>query len=111
MVLRRRLLELRVLLLTSLIGRLAEECWTKLFVAQILAVLFLCVFLWHRPYKKASHNMMQALAMLAPILSLGWAFAGGWQEAEGHAEEEDSAYDGWCVSSSSPEFFLLLCDR
>ena len=31
--------------------------------------------------KRTRHNIMQALALLAPILSLGWAFA-GWRDPD-----------------------------
>ena len=27
----------------------------------------------------------------------GWALAGGWEEAEGSTEEEDSEHDGWAM--------------
>ena len=119
----------RVNILTSLIGVLSKSCWMKLFSAQIVATVFLCIFLYCRPCtfyqiaitldsdlvvltlacvlffycadRRSSHNLMQGLAMVAPVMSMGWGLAGGWEavevdggSAEAHSDKEESAYDG-----------------
>ena len=44
---------------------------------------------------------MQGLAMVAPVMSMGWGLAGGWEavevdggSADAHSDKKESAYDG-----------------
>ena len=47
----------RVLLLTSCVGLIARHsCHAKILTAQLIASAFLVLFLWARPYRRASHR-------------------------------------------------------
>ena len=39
----------RVLLLTSTLGFISRSCWMKMLMGQIIALVFLCIFLYVRP--------------------------------------------------------------
>ena len=93
---------LRVLLLTSTINFMARSCETKVLIALIISLLFLCVFMLTRPYRSAAHHHAQIAAMLIPVLSLAYAAAGGWERAETTlaartsaqaADDADKGYD------------------
>ena len=89
---------LRVLFLTSCVGFLASRCWMKLLAAQVIAHSFLVVFLLRTPYRRLSHNFMQIIAMLIPVLSLAWAAAGGWEHQwEKMHEEEAEPTGAWSM--------------
>ena len=51
---------LRTLLLTSFIGFTAQECYYKELIALLIALAFLFIFLWMRPYRRSLHNILQA---------------------------------------------------
>ena len=70
---------IRVLMLTSTIGFLAKTCWMKMVAAQIIALVFLVVFMVYRPYRKKLHFQMQMVAMAVPVASMAWGLAGGWE--------------------------------
>ena len=78
----------------------------KAFASQLVAVIFLAGFLWYRPYRRSFHNGLQALCALVPVLSMGWAQAGGWEAADGRArsagavapvDDAVAARDGWAL--------------
>ena len=100
---------LRLLLLTSCVGFFSRSCYIKLLVALIIALAFLVIFLWHRPYRRGFHNLIQGLGMTAPIVGLSYAFAGGWEEAAAecgiHDVEKSVAYDS--VSLAVVHFILI----
>ena len=80
----------RILLLTSTIGWLSRSCYVKMLVAQILSLGFLVVHLWVRPYRRGSENLMQAGALLLPVVGLSYFMVGGWEAAEGRLGGVDS---------------------
>ena len=69
----------RILLLTSTVGFISKSCYMKLLMANLLSLVFLCTFLWLRPYRSGTHNMLQTLAMAVPVVGTGYALAGGWE--------------------------------
>ena len=89
---------LRVLLLTSTLGIFARTCWAKELVGQIIALAFLIIFMYFRPYRSSRHAILSTVALATPVFSLGWALAGGWevsherrfQTTNEDAEEYDS---------------------
>ena len=62
---------LRILLLTSCVGFISRSCYVKMLVAQIIALVFLVLFLWCRPYRRSYHNCFQALLMTLPVFGMG----------------------------------------
>ena len=84
---------IRILILTSMVGFISRSCWIKMLVAQIISVAFLALFLWVRPYRRGTHNLMQAAAMLLPVIGLGYFMAGGWEEAKGSVDDDVIAHD------------------
>merc|ERR1712072_1431032 len=47
---------------------------------MFISLVFLCVFLWIRPYRRSSHNMLQACFLAIPIVAMGWSLSGGWED-------------------------------
>ena len=93
---------LRILLLTSCIGFFGRSCETKVLIAQVIALVFLVVFLLHRPYRNPLHHHAQVFAMLLPLAALAYAGAGGYERASdrlvaaerSHAiDDADKSYD------------------
>ena len=39
----------RILILTSTVGFMGRACWTKILIALFVALLYLMIFLYHRP--------------------------------------------------------------
>ena len=86
----------RILLLTSCVGFLSSSCYVKMLVALIIALAFLWLFLYKRPYRSALNNILQSLTMLVPIVGLAYGLAGGWEKAAASAGTDDdvhAAYD------------------
>ena len=71
----------RILLLTSTVGFLGSRCWEKLLAAQMIALFFLVVFLFHSPYRRGIHHKLQAVVMVIPVLSMGYGLSGGMESA------------------------------
>ena len=90
-----------MLLLTSMVGSMANECWTKIFAAELIAFVFLLVFVVHRPYRRGYHYYMQIMSMVMPCATMAWASTGGWERAHEAAYditgEEES--DGWSMTA------------
>ena len=68
-----------MLLLTSFVGFVAQNCWFKILSAQVMALAFLVLFLTWRPYRRSSHNLLQTIVLVTPVLAMAWASAGGWE--------------------------------
>ena len=45
---------LRLVVLTSAIGWMAKQCWMKVLAANIVALFFVLVFVYNRPYRRSS---------------------------------------------------------
>lgn len=92
----------RILLLTSTVGFSGSRCWEKLLAAQMIALFFLVVFLFHSPYRRGIHHKLQAVVMVMPVLSTGYGLSGGIESAAsalgaGIADpggSDDSGYHG-----------------
>ena len=96
---------MRVLLLTSVTGFLARTCRMKIVAALVLALLFLIVYLYARPYKRLHHTIMQGLAMTLPILSMSWALAGGWEDA---LRQSDAGLDADAAASEYDGLVMVV---
>ena len=94
---------IRLLLLTSTLGFLSRSCYVKMLVGLIISVAFFAVFLWVRPYRRSSQNLIQAAAMLLPVVGLGYFMAGGWEAAE----EQCGAVDDDVVEHDSTTLLAL----
>ena len=71
----------RVSLLSATIGFIASSCWYQLFAAQFIAFGFLVLFLWTRPYRRSTLNVLQLVGLVLPCVALMNVSTGGWERA------------------------------
>ena len=83
----------RILLLSSCVGFLARSCYMKILAAQVIGLAFLILFVSHHPYRKSQHHTQQTIALLVPVVTMAWAFAGGWEKLH-HETTEQASPDG-----------------
>ena len=65
----------------------------KLLMAQLIALSFLVVFLWVRPYRRTTHNGFQVISLVTPVVGMGYAMAGlaeGGENSSADAASHDS---------------------
>ena len=97
---------LRVLFLTSLVSALADTCELRVLCALLISLFFLVVLLQTHPHRRHSHHVLQMLSILVPLISMGWASAGGWENAE-RADGAGGAGGTGGADASFPGMLLL----
>ena len=86
---------MRILFLTSCVGFAASSCQFKMVMAHTIALGFLFMFMYLRPYRSGADNLMCAVTLAIPIVAMSYALAGlAPEETATEAQEEKSVgYD------------------
>ena len=76
-------------------------------MAQFIALAFLTLFLYVRPYRRGFFNFTQMLAMIAPIVGTSYGLAGGWERMEEQATAAGAGTDTDDVEFDSTALVVL----